>query len=867
MRFVLTWLLLSPLCTLAQAPVVPPSPKPDDPLQTAGERPIDIEHIRLDLNVDLEKQTVRAKATIDFRYFRPIAAIPLDAVGFQVQEVQLQPAGQPAMPVTYWHDDAKLTIDLPPEAKPTADAKATLIVKYLVRQPKEGLYFFKPTKAEPNIPYMVWSQGEAITNRYWIPCIDHPDEMQTTEMVVTAPQGFEVLSNGRLLSRKVNADRTETFHWKQEKPHVSYLITLVVGKFAVVQEDWKGLPVLYYVPPERKDDVARTFGRTREMLDFFSRRFGIDYPWEKYAQVTVEQFTGGGMENTSATTLTDRALHDERAFLDSDSDGLIAHELGHQWWGDLVTCRDWAHLWLNEGFASFCEVIWAEHHQGKEEGAYLLVGKARAAIAGGKERPIVDRRYTSPRMMFDARAYPKGAWVLQMLRAKLGEELFWKGIRVYGTEHKHQSVETSDLRRTLERVSGINLERFFYDWTERPGHPVLELTTQYLADTKQVRFAVKQTQPGEAFHFTLPIRLTLAQGMSAEKPTRTETLEVRDKEQVFFLRVDEPVVMVEVDPDQTVLAEFHEKHGRDLWANQLLKSKSISCRVRAAKHFGQSKSIADQELLVQAFRSETHWGVATEIAAALGDSGGEVCRDALMEGTKHGHPKIRRACVTQLAKFIGDAKAIAAVRAILQKGDPSYFVEASALSTYAKLQPKDVVETLLPWLARASHNDVIRSAALTGLGESGSLDALDTLISWTQRGKTRSARIAALAALATLSKKASLTEAQRKPVLSAIVAVAQGEGEMPAVRRAAVDALREMGQAAASQLDVLEAIRLHDTDEFVQNLARRAIEQIRGNAPVPTEVNRLREELERLRKSNQQLQERLDRWERERKGS
>jgi aminopeptidase N len=200
------------------------------------------------------------------------------------------------------------------------------------------------------VPLTVWSQGEPITNRHWIPARSS-DEKQTSEMFVTVADGF-TSSQRRLVAKKPNADKSVTFHWKQEQPHVSYLITLVVGQFDIVEEKWKDLPVLYYVPKGRKEEIARTFGRTREMLDLFSRKFGIDYPWEKYAQVVVEQFTAGGMENTSATTLHDRVLHDERSMLDHSPDGLIAHELAHQWWGDLVTCRDWSHLWLNEGFAS-----------------------------------------------------------------------------------------------------------------------------------------------------------------------------------------------------------------------------------------------------------------------------------------------------------------------------------------------------------------------------------------------------------------------------------------------------------------------------------------------------------------------------------
>ncbi len=355
------------------------------PLRVAGDRPVDIRHIRLDLKVDLPKKTVDATAYLRFRTTHSIRHVPLDAVGFEVSQVSLgavNPSAndnpeqdKPRPPLVFRHDGKTLDIDLPNEWPEGRDG--WLVVNYRVREPKDGLYFFGPTAAEPNVPLTVWSQGESITNRYWFPSLDHPDQKQTTELIVIVADGFEVLSNGKLINKKVNDDKTVTFHWKQDKPHASYLVTLVVGKFDIVRDKWKGKEVSYYVPVGRKKDIARTFGRTREMIDFFSRRFGVDYPWEKYAQVVVEQFTAGGMENTSATTLTDFGLISERAAVDSDAEWLISHELAHQWWGDLVTCRDWAHIWLNEGWASFCEVVWAEHGKSKDEAMYDLIHKSR----------------------------------------------------------------------------------------------------------------------------------------------------------------------------------------------------------------------------------------------------------------------------------------------------------------------------------------------------------------------------------------------------------------------------------------------------------------------------------------------------------
>jgi aminopeptidase N len=547
-------------------------------------------------------------------------------------------------------------------------------------------------------------------------------------------------------------------------------------------------------------------------------------------------------------------LHDERAFLDSSPDPLIAHELGHQWWGDLITCRDWSHLWLNEGFASFCEVLWAEHKEGADEAAYELIRKSRSAIAGGKTRPIVDRRYPSPTSMFDARSYPKGAYVLHMLRNRVGADAFWRAIRSYASEHRYKSVETSDFRKTVERETGRNLERFFYDWTERPGHPVLEVTSEYLADTKQVKIAIKQTQPGEAFHFPLTIAVT---GSSAASAVKVRP-EITGKEHVVFVPVSSRPTRIDVDPEQAVLAELKETKSRELWQAQL-QGGDVAGRVRAAEHFGKSKTPADRELLAQALAEEKFWGVQAEIAAALAESGGDAARDALIEGLKQKHPKARRACADQLGKFHKDAKAAAALKTLLGAGDASYFVEAAALASYAKLQPDTAVAVMLPWLAKSSHADVLRRAALEGLGASQDLAALDTLAAWTKRGKPRMCRIAALHAIVKLAQTANPGDAQRKQMVELITACL--EKENPLIRRTAAGALRDLGRSAQTSLPALEALARHDADERVRDFAQKAIDQIRTNAPVPVELTRLREELDRLKKANDALQERVNRFE------
>jgi aminopeptidase N len=830
----------------------PAAPTGTEPLRTAGDRPIDIRHIRLDLKVDLPKKTVEAQATIGFQALRPLTNVALDAVGFTVHKVEVTgAAGQ----WRHSHDGKTLLLEYTdPKPLPTGTA-GEIVVTYTVREPKNGLFFFGPTPNEPDTPLTVWSQGQSIANRHWFPCLDHPDQRQTTELVVTVADGFEVLSNGRLVERRKNSDGTATFHWSQEQPHVSYLVTLVVGKFDIVREDWHGREVSYYVPVGRKGDVARSFGRTRDMLDFFSERFGIDYPWNKYAQVVAEQFTMGGMENTTATTLNDYVLLDERSAIDRSTEDLISHELAHQWWGDLVTCRDWAHIWLNEGFATFAEVLWEEHAHGSEAGEYMLWQKARTAIAGGRERPVVDRHYPNPDAMFDSRAYPKGGWVLHMLRRQLGDELFWKAVRTYGTEHRLRSVETADFRRTLERESGRNLERFFYDFTERPGSPVIQVTTDYLADQKLAKVSLKQMQPGEPFALRVPVALSVA---GRAEPLVLEVPVVDRNEVTTFVPLPAKPPLVVVDPAYSILGEIKEEKSRDLWLAQLREA-GVAARLRAVAHFSASTETADREALAQALAEEKFYGVQVEIAQALGSKSDQTGRDALLAGARHADPKVRAACVENLLLSSREEPVVTALRAILQQGDPSAKVEAAALRAYARSRQPDVTAVLLPWLAKESQSETLRVAAFDGLARNRDLTALDAILAWTKKGKPRAARVAALRSATDLATSALATDGHRRQAAAAAAACLVNEA--PFVRRAAVEALRQIGRPALPFADALESVAENDSDTRLSERAKAALAEVRKAPDPATESARLREEVERLKRANDALQERLDRLE------
>jgi len=830
----------------------PKAPPSTEPTRFAADRPVDIKHIALELKVDVPAKHVEGTATIDLAALREVSSVRFDAVDFAVTKVTLARGESPPAPADFRNDGQGIEVFFGDQ--PLGERmSATIHITYSLADPKSGLHFFGPSEAEPDVPYAVWSQGESIDNRYWVPCFDNPNEMQTTEMKVTVAAGNEAVSNGRLLSKTDNKDKSTTFHWLQDKPHTAYLMTMVVGEFYTEQDTWRGKPVTYYVPPKHKNDLRRSFGNTVKMLELFTKLTGVEYPWDKYAQICVEGF-GGGMENTSATTLGPRTLHDERAHLDTSSDGLVAHELAHQWFGDLVTCKDWSHTWLNEGFATYMDAVWSEHDLGRDEYDYEMFSNMRRGIEGGKKAPVVDMRYEDEGQMFDSRSYPKGASILHMLRHRVGDQKFWASVNRYLTTHAHQTVETSDLRQAFEDETGRSLERFFYDWTQRPGAPNVNVSYDWAEDDKLAKVTVKQTQESEAFHFPLEVEFHFDEG-----PPAMLQSDVTEKEHRFYFPLRKRPKMVLIDPQQAVLMELKEQKGRDLWKEQIKNGPHVLDRIRAAANLGESKNDKDTALLGEALMAEKFWGVGEEIAKAIGKAGGDKARDVLLAGLKVEHSKVRRAVVEQLGSFHRDEKVMEALRAIIAKGDASYRVEAEAIESYAKLQPPDAATLLPTLLDRPSHGEQIRSAALSGLGRQPDAAGLETLLQWTKRGKPRECRSAAMRGLTQLAKNVHLSEAALDRIVNTLLESV--DGEQRRMQQSVITALRDLGDDARPALPVLQALAANDPSERIRKSAKEAIEKITAAAPEQVQVKELRDELTKLRDDSKELRKRLEKLE------
>jgi aminopeptidase N len=416
----------------------------------APDCPVSVTHLRLELEPDLQAQTLVGRATLALQSRRDdLGAIELDAIDMRFASITIDGVAAPATS----YDDKRLRIQLDRPRK--RDEKMTIAIDYRCK-PVRGLYFVQPDEAHPGRPRECWTQGQDEDSRFYFPCVDAPLMKSSSEILCTAPADLFVLSNGDLHERRDLGNGKALWHYVLDFPHSPYLVTLVCGEFCEIKDraPKTGVEVYYYGPKGREADLARSLAATPELIDFFSKTIGVTYPFKRYSQIFVSDFIFGGMENTTATTLTAEAMLDERAAIDRDIDYLVAHELAHQWWGDLVTCREWPEAWLNEGFATYFEYIWRTHSRGRDEADIDLLTDLEGYLdeANEYQRPIVCRQFEEPIDLFDRHLYEKGGRVLHMLRHELGDADFFRTLQLYAERHARKSVETRDLARAVEEA-------------------------------------------------------------------------------------------------------------------------------------------------------------------------------------------------------------------------------------------------------------------------------------------------------------------------------------------------------------------------------------------------------------------------------
>ena len=829
-----------------------PFAAPGTPTQYLPDRPVVVQHVRLELDLDLAGRRLSGLSLLTLGVRRDaVAVVELHAVDMQIDEISVDDKAT----TDFHYDGERLRINL--GKRFARGDQLALSVAYRA-SPRRGLYFIGPDEDHPERPLQCWTQGQDEDSRHYWPGVDLPVEKATSEMICTAPRGLFVLSNGELKQRQDVDEQRTRWHYVLDFPHAAYLVTLVCGTFAEVKARAPdtGVDVYYYVPPGREEDARRSWGRTPDMIDFFSQRIGVPYPHRRYSQIAVSDFIFGGMENTTATTLTDLALLDARAALDHDTEGLVAHELAHQWWGNLLTCREWPEAWLNEGFATYFEYVWREQAHGRDEADHELRVDADSYLAeadGRYQRAVVCRHYQEPIELFDAHLYEKGGRVLHMLRHQLGEEPFWLALRTYAEKHARQSVETRDLRRAIEEATGRNMDGFFDQWIGSAGHPVLEGSWQWDADRGVGRLRLEQKQEGDQV-FGFDVKLAL----EVEGSVLVQTLEVRERVHSFEIPLAVRPTQVIFDPGDVVLKTLKLTKARPLWIRQLDKAELAIDRVMAARALAEQPGPDTRKALALALAEDEFWAVRAAAARALGQTRGPDARATLTAAREDKHPKVRRAVAAALGEFRGDPAAGDVLARWLQAGDPSYFVEAAVALALGSCRSPEALSLLPTLLDRPSFQDVIRARALEGLGATGDERALPALEAAYVRRATFQARRAALQGVARIAEGTALGRRARELLERGL------DDEDFRVRLEAIAGLVTLGDAKA--IPAMERAMRAELDGRVKRRLREAVRDIGEKGRPVEQARKLSEEVERLRNELGELRDRLERVEVSRDG-
>ena len=532
----------------------------------------DLIHTKLEVRFDWEKQRLNGQATIQLKpFFYPQDQLILDAKNFDIHHIKLI-EGSESKELKYFNDREHLFISL--DTTYTKDESYWLEIKYTAKPAErevskgkaifsdQGLYFINHDGSDSNKPMQIWTQGETESNSAWFPTIDSPNEQCTQEIYITVDNRFTTLSNGELVYSQINRDSTRTDFWKQDIPHSPYLFMMAIGEYEVIEDSWNDIPVNYYVESEYGPYARDIFGNTPEMLEYFSEILGVKYPWAKYSQVVVRDYVSGAMENSSASVFMEDLQVDSRELLDFNWDNIIAHELFHQWFGDLVTCESWSNLTLNEAFANYSEYLWQEKKYGHYEADMHGMDELEQYLEEAEEKQVDLIRfiYHHSDDMFDNHSYAKGGMVLHMLRKYVGDEAFFSTLNYYLETYRHQSVEVHDLRLAFEKITGEDLNWFFNQWFLASGHPRINVKDSY--SDGLVRLEVQQLQDlTKTPIYELPVYVDIYAGGEKQR----YHILIDEEFQVFEFESSQSPDLIIFDSEHQLLAEIkHEKTLEEL---------------------------------------------------------------------------------------------------------------------------------------------------------------------------------------------------------------------------------------------------------------------------------------------------------------
>ncbi|QDU86867.1 Aminopeptidase N [Pirellulimonas nuda] len=838
-------------CQQARALAERGAPGPDVPEDAdtgskfAPDRVVDVKRIAIDVTPDFKQRTIEGTTTITFD---PIGAkvreVVLDAVDLRIESVEATQEIE-----EYVSTDKKLTILFKQPLKNGEDASVT--VKYTA-EPKQGLYFRTPELGYPEGDTHIWTQGETHEAPHWFPCFDYPNERSITEVTCRVPEGMTVVSNGKKVGEKVDAKTgLKAVHWVQEKPHVSYLVCLVAGNFHKLEDKHNDTPLGFYTQPSLAEHAPNAFADTRKIMAFYEEEIGVPFPWVKYDQATILDFTSGGMENTSLTTLTDRTVNPKSITEVRPSYGLDAHEMAHQWFGDLVTCKDWSHLWLNEGFATFYTHLYAGHQYGRDEMLYGLYRDATGRVLSETKdtRPIVYRDYKDAWEQFDFRAYPKGSWVLYMLRCQLGEDVYRQAITSYLKRHQLSSVVTAELIEELENTSGKSLDRFFDQWVFHGGTPSLKVTYKWLPEDKLAHVNVKQTQEvsDKVRLFHLPSKLRF---YVDGEPTDHQ-VEITGKEQDFYVPLTGKPELVRFDPAYTLLATVDFKLPQEMLEKQLENKDDMIGRLLAAEALSKEDNHKSVAALRKALNEDPFYGVRKAASEALRKLHTDEAYTALAESLDQPDPRVRLAVVEDLGKWYRP-ETLRRLRSVVENEENPMIV-AAAVRAAGKFGGEGAQRLVARAIDEESFRNIVASAAIEAAGDlanprlaEAALKKLET----SRHGFSDRDYGAALKTTAGLYRDKKEKAPARKLIESALT------DPSTAVRGAAIEALGELRDPQA--IPALNTLTGVEHPRYA-GAAKKAIEKIEQETPLtPQEVSELRKLVRELQEQSDKLKESVD---------
>ncbi len=670
-------------------------------------RNYDILHIKLNFNFNIKEKSFTATENLKFvPLIDSLSKIILNARDMEIRSVKLFGKN-----LSFRYDSSKLEIDLP-DFFSLLDTLELTIRYFSI--PQKGIHFM-PVRSKKFSSIQIYSHSEPEDARFWFPSYDAPLEKVTSEIVTTVPDSFFCLSNGKLIHQKWDRrNHLRTFHWLQDKPHSIYLISLVAGKYAEIRDKSGKTPLYYYVYPYQRPLAKLSFGKTPKMIRFFEKTFRYPYPWDKYAQIIVHNYEAAGMEHTSATTLTDRTIYDKRASLDRSSDNLVSHELSHQWFGNLVTCRDWSHLWLNEGFATYAEILFTEYDKGKDDADYAHYLDLEFYLDMADEKfphPIVYEGYHTADDMFDFIEYQKAGLVLHMLRELIGDAKFFEILHQFLVRFAYQCVETDDFQNLVEEITGKDWDWFFQQWLYSGGHPRLKIFSRYKPTEKNLYLFISQTQEDttgiipKVFQFPVEIEVI------GKKATTTKKFFIESREDTISIKFPERPVAIRFDKTNYLLKDMEFFQPEGAWLYLAQHDPTVPGRLRAIDEIIDeiNDTVKVAQTLEELALSDAHYSVRKEAVYALGDLLLDRSENTLVRAARDSNSHVRRAAVNSLSYYF-DKKFNPLFRKIA-RNDSSYQVIEAALFALSNVKDDSTFNFVSRFVDMESHNDVIRTAA------------------------------------------------------------------------------------------------------------------------------------------------------------